>query len=762
MANDNSKLELVIEVNTDSGNAKIKKFNDGLSDLEKSAKKSAGSFEKFGGSIKDFLENPLDGIREGMQSFLKTLGPVAVGIGAIGIGLLAGTTAAYKFAEGLSDAAEQTQNLAYSTGMTVERVQALQLAGKLSGLGDLTGKMERLNVQLGKGEGDFIDALRNAGISRNADTDVLDYLEQLRSQFIKIESPIARTQKAASVLGTRLMDLVPILVNDKENFIALIREIENGGAVMSGKTIDNFLQLDMAIDSNTIKWEMAKNSAKGFFAELLSQDLNQLNAVFAMVTTLADYQVGKINRLLGIKPTVKLDKGEGPINPKSAYVAGTPIKVEWEGSAVDQFGQWGVESGIERDKALLKIGEKILKEEQKRVAAVNQFKSLMGYVPGIGLNEIDESSIDGITGAGGPATEAYYKKVLEESTAVNEAVKESGQSAWDAQRDYAIDRINEIKSAAGSIFDALLSGGENVWRNLLRTFQSILLTPIKMAFQNIAASLFSGGGFGGGLGRIFGGGGLASSAMGIGASAMPGLLGGAGASAGLSGYAASLGVSAGGAGAGIGLGGGAAAAKMGAFMTNPWTIGIAAAAIGAFAIWKLFSESPEDKMKKEIKSVYGVSVNDRGVLKQLVGIAQSNYGGNYKMAARSQQVSDIVGMYAQATGQSARGLRASMTGASLTQSGGSLYQTAGGESTPIGGGFTGMGLDSLTGTSRTNGTTVINISVPGAKQFFESETVQVIARNGRVVNQSSMSALASNSNRRAMTSLQLAPGRLTS
>jgi hypothetical protein len=57
---------------------------------------------------------------------------------------------------------------------------------------------------------------------------------------------------------------------------------------------------------------------------------------------------------------------------------------------------------------------------------------------------------------------------------------------------------------------------------------------------------------------------------------------------------------------------------------------------------------------------------------------------------------------------------------------------------------------------------VINITVPGAKEFFEKETVRVVVENPRAVQAATMTAIRANSNRRELTSLQLSPGTLTS
>lgn len=66
------------------------------------------------------------------------------------------------------------------------------------------------------------------------------------------------------------------------------------------------------------------------------------------------------------------------------------------------------------------------------------------------------------------------------------------------------------------------------------------------------------------------------------------------------------------------------------------------------------------------------------------------------------------------------------------------------------------------GTPQSAGPIVINVTVPGAKEFFEKETVRVVLDNPRSVQASSLAATRANAGRRELTSLQLSPGLLTS
>ncbi|MGQ9677624.1 MAG: hypothetical protein ACUVX1_18340, partial [Chloroflexota bacterium] len=157
----------------------------------------------------------------------------------------------------------------------------------------------------------------------------------------------------------------------------------------------------------------------------------------------------------------------------------------------------------------------------------------------------------------------------------------------------------------------------------------------------------------------------------------------------------------------------------------------------------------EEKAREKIRATYGVDVRDKGILRQIVEMAKQAFGGNLDAAIRSQQIRDLVELYAMATGQSTTGLPPTMRPVSLIQQGGTLYQ----QSTT---------LDRIpAGTPQNAGPIVINITVPGAKEFFEKETVRVVLENPRSVQASSLAATRANAGRRELTALQLSPGTLT-
>jgi len=188
------------------------------------------------------------------------------------------------------------------------------------------------------------------------------------------------------------------------------------------------------------------------------------------------------------------------------------------------------------------------------------------------------------------------------------------------------------------------------------------------------------------------------------------------------------------------------------------------AAIGAGAgfvagLARLFVKSAEEKAREKIKALYGVDISDKALLKQIVDTAKQAFGGNLDMAIRSQQVRDLIQLYAMSTGQPTRGMPATVHPLDIVQTGGSLYKSPGysnGTALPGLGGLPtldpiGSGVASGAGL----GTTVVNLQI-------DSKTVgNVIIQNGRVVAQGAINAMKANAGRRELTALQVSPGLVT-
>jgi hypothetical protein len=117
-------------------------------------------------------------------------------------------------------------------------------------------------------------------------------------------------------------------------------------------------------------------------------------------------------------------------------------------------------------------------------------------------------------------------------------------------------------------------------------------------------------------------------------------------------------------------------AMMGFQMGGPLGAAIGAVAGAGIGLGEMLSGdiSPRQKVKNQIKSVYGLTVNN-SFADQVVQMSQQ-YGGNISMTIKSQQVRQLISLYAESTGQKSSLFLTSPLSANLVSVNGSLQQAA--------------------------------------------------------------------------------------
>jgi tape measure domain-containing protein len=483
-----------------------------------------------------------------------------------------------------------------------------------------------------------------------------------------------------------------------------------------------------------------------------------------------------------------------------------------EGSVQERILFEARKAEIERAAALetLRVRTELIeKETQLRIEAEETFLRLAGVSENLIATRRDAMLRQSSERARQIAVETQAQiTAVQEDAAIRQA--EIARDAYQRQFD-------QLRQAAGSVFDALLtrtrSFGDAV-RNVLRT---ALLTPLREFAASWVATMLAGNGGAGGrgvspLGRIFGAAGIGIGGMGGGVG-FPGAPGGTpgfagpvqgmgamGAVGGISGLGAGLGgalTRLGNLGAkqlglgmpGFGIGGPGVYGKLGGGMLagggilaaiglqrGGWSgLGMTTAGgaligakfggpIGALigagigfgaGLARLFFKGAESKAKEKIKAVYGVDLNDRGLLQQIVQQAKQQFGGNLDVAIRSPQIRDLIELYAMSTGQGVGPLARTVTPVSFVQKNGRLVQRQGF--------MNGSPIDQLAASAASigNQSIVVKLDGPATTAVLRGEAVEAVAENPRTVQAAAMSALRSNFGRRQMLGLQVAPGTIT-
>jgi hypothetical protein len=167
--------------------------------------------------------------------------------------------------------------------------------------------------------------------------------------------------------------------------------------------------------------------------------------------------------------------------------------------------------------------------------------------------------------------------------------------------------------------------------------------------------------------------------------------------------------------------------------------------------------SPEQKAHDDVSSIYHVSIpTSSGTIKQIVGLAQSQYGGNIAVAVRSPSVRQLVMLYSEATGQKMPMSASTPYAGSLVESGGNLYQQA---TWQDGQAHTyASNLPTLGGIASTNYPSSAGANTSGGAGLNASIYINGQAITPEFVADSSMSAQGSSYNRTQMSANMQVPG----
>jgi hypothetical protein len=95
--------------------------------------------------------------------------------------------------------------------------------------------------------------------------------------------------------------------------------------------------------------------------------------------------------------------------------------------------------------------------------------------------------------------------------------------------------------------------------------------------------------------------------------------------------------------------------------------GIGAAAGAITGVVRLFVKTETERIRAMIKQIYGIDISDIKILQQIKEIVDTKYGGSVSVGVHSEEVQNLVRLYALSTGQAANMPR-QMYAATIAQS----------------------------------------------------------------------------------------------
>ena len=217
-------------------------------------------------------------------------------------------------------------------------------------------------------------------------------------------------------------------------------------------------------------------------------------------------------------------------------------------------------------------------------------------------------------------------------------------------------------------------------------------------------------------------------------------------------------------GLGMSIGGGALAGAVAGTAIFPG-LGTAAgaligAAIGGIAgLIRLVSPTLTERIRPEIRRIYGVDITNQSVIQQIADIVKQKYGGNLSIGVYSQEVQDIVRLYSLSTGQSQAGLPRPMYAANFAQSqvGGLALQPVYSGGQMIASPYTGTTTTQLSNALFTNPAVYLQLHPQQAADLFAGQVVQVLGNNPGSVAAANTAAARNGQSRTTQGSALLEP-----
>lgn len=184
------------------------------------------SFAKFGESVKSFIENPLAAAGSQATSLAESLGPVAVGIGAVVGVAVALVGASYEAAKGLGEWGVQMNDLQVRTGFTAKEVGEFRFAAKAAGADSsvfersMRGLTSALEDNSSKGD-KAREWLTKWGVDisevRSGTANTAEVLEKVGKGLTELPAGFERNKAAIDIFKKAGVELIPTLVDLDEN-----------------------------------------------------------------------------------------------------------------------------------------------------------------------------------------------------------------------------------------------------------------------------------------------------------------------------------------------------------------------------------------------------------------------------------------------------------------------------------------------------------------------------------------------------------------
>jgi hypothetical protein len=249
----------------------LQNIENQLKSVGEQTNKTSAQIKEFGESVRNFIENPVNGAGAAISGLLEKIGPLGVGLAATGGVIAAMGTMAFESAKSLGDLGTQISNISIRTGLSSEEVGKFSYAAKLAG-GDITTLemgMRMLSRALADNSEEGARArktLADVGITA---TDMFgnvkptsELLLELSNALNKMSTPAERSVFMMNAMGRAGTELLPMILQLRENINA-----SANAEVFTQKQLDDMKEMSRRVAEAEESWKKLGTAIKEVAAQ---------------------------------------------------------------------------------------------------------------------------------------------------------------------------------------------------------------------------------------------------------------------------------------------------------------------------------------------------------------------------------------------------------------------------------------------------------------------------------------------------------------
>lgn len=317
---------------------------------------------------RDEASGVLNKLSGGVTNLQGALGDMAKSAGAFGLiaaGAVAAGAAAIAAVSKIANAVEELDRIAYSTGTTIEQLQAVKEIVTQGGgdFASVTASMNKLNKAMADGE----PLAKRLGLST---TDTFTAYKQLAEVLTGIQDPITRNGVAMKLLGKSYAEVLPDMKAIVENGDAMMESLKATDGLLTGETAEAARKADAAFDQLGQTWRALSVSLTTLIVPAVTVFLKAVNA---MLGAIAGWVKAVKDGTVGILGDLSKAAADSETYAERIEKAKERVRKEYGGKGNVQVGVPTM-AGIE---VSAKRGAGLLDEPDKETPREKRLRSIM-------------------------------------------------------------------------------------------------------------------------------------------------------------------------------------------------------------------------------------------------------------------------------------------------------------------------------------------------------------------------------------------------